>query len=121
MSDSIKALVMPALSLAYRLCSYDDALAKLDEILARELPQETQCAVLAYRSMVLAQAGRFDEELRDLEAAHARSAVDSFRRYGIELGLAMNAKNRNDAVAHADWLARAELTLRAVPLHERRV
>jgi len=113
-SDPIKALVLPALSLAYEQQRYDDALAKLDELLAAERSQEERCAVLAYRSMVLAQAGRFDEELKDLDAAHALSTPDSFRRYGIELGLANNALHRGDAAAREEWLGRSLFTKRAM-------
>lgn len=119
MADSIKALVLPALKLTFEDGKHDEALALLDEILGRILGRETRCAVHAYRSMVSRNAGRWADELRDLETAHDLSTPDSYRRYGIELGLAMNADQRGDAETKARWAARAERTLRAVPIHER--
>jgi hypothetical protein len=118
MSDDIKALVLPALQLLYEHGLPEAALGKFDELLAQDLPRETRCAVLAYRSMAHAQAERFEDELHDLEAALALSAPDTQRRYGIELGLAMNAAKRGDDEARARWTAQAETTLRSMPMPE---
>jgi len=117
MRDAIKALVQPALTLAHEHQRYDQALTLLDGLLAGELGRDVRCGVLVQRSLLLAHQGRSEEELRDLEDAHELSAPNTLSRYDVEIALALNAIGHGDSLGYADWMKRAENTLRGAP-HE---
>jgi hypothetical protein len=89
------------------------ALALLSQLVEDDAFAAFHVRALNYRATVLELLERFDDARADLLAAHALSQPATQERYTTELGLAHNAKHRDDAADELAWLRSALATAAA--------